>query len=217
LYDVNQEAILRLKPDIVFTDGSQIFKEKKLFLEVNGIQILELPTRSLNDVFRNIEQIGKFFHLETRSKQLISSIKDSLRYYSEKIRTKKGDRNLKFLLVIGRNPGTLSGIYVAGKQTFLSDLFEMGGLKNVMEREGYFQINPERLVRKPIDLIIEIRAGADENLMKAMMNDWYSSPLLETFDFRVIGLNGDYVAVPGPRIYLILKEFYKKWSNDGEK
>jgi hypothetical protein len=47
-----------------------------------------------------------------------------------------------------------------------------------------------------------------------MAEDWDKIHFSGTQKIKIIELNGNYVAVPGPRIHLILKEFLQKWEKN---
>lgn len=208
LYDVNVEAIIQFHPDYVFIDSSQVLLAKKSILERSGIKVLSFRFETLNDIFKNIQRISQLFNYESKGEALIQRVKDSLNIYASKLQSKISHNNRNMIIIIGRNPSEFSGIYAAGNETFLSQLFEMSGFHNVLEQKGYFPLSPEYLLRKKLDYIVEIKAGINYKLAQKIQSEWKSFCKNYGLHPKIVVLHGNYVAVPGPRIYLILKEFY---------
>ena len=108
------------------------------------------------------------------------------------------------MLVIGRQPGTLQGIYVAGGSGFLNEMLEIAGGQNVFEdlKRESVQPSSETLLRRAPEAVIELRApqpagdypAGDLDVWKTLA----SIPAVR--DRQVHLLVGDFVVVAGPRL-----------------
>lgn len=209
LVDLNLEAIVALRPDVILADSSEMFLQRKSLLEKNGTRLIFMRTETIGDIYRNINELGKIFGREDKAAELIRQIQDSIGYYSDLVRALQKDERRYFLLVISRPIGKFADIYVAGTKTFLSELLEGCGLVNLAPFDGYKPMTLEFfLQRNPswvIEVHSEIASEQSENYEKEWKQFWINRPTAP----EIIILKGDYVSIPGPRIYQIVKQFYQ--------
>jgi ABC-type Fe3+-hydroxamate transport system substrate-binding protein len=115
---------------------------------------------------------------------------------------------VRTLLIFGREPGSLRGIYASGGVGFLHDLLVLAGgvdVFNDVQRQSV-QISTEQVLARAPDAVIELHeqglaGGAAE--ARALWRQLGSVPAVR--NNRVFFLTGDYLTVPGPRIALTAK------------
>jgi iron complex transport system substrate-binding protein len=100
------------------------------------------------------------------------------------------------LLVLGREPDSLQGLFTAGPGTFLQELLRIAGAEPWIAegRPGYRMVALEALVADPPQLAIEVGAGVPGDGAEKIWRD------LGLSDVRVERLDFDGAMIPGPRL-----------------
>jgi iron complex transport system substrate-binding protein len=202
LIDPDTERILSLRPDLVVVYGSQNDVEARF--KKAGIQTFNYRHGVADAILGTLDTItalGAATGHEAQAREVVVRITTGL----DTVRTRVAgfDRPLT-MLVIGRQPGTLQGIYAAGGRGFLNEMLEVAGGQNVFEDVDRESVQPssETLLRRAPVVILELRAnepagnypGGDLEVWNALA----SIPAVR--DRRLHAVVGDYVVVAGPRI-----------------
>jgi iron complex transport system substrate-binding protein len=199
LLDPDLERILQLRPDLVVTYGSQTALAQQLGRA--NIRTVSYRHGTIRDVLSSIEEAGRLTGHLDRARRLGADIE--ARLAAIRART-AGHPRPSVLLVFGREPLALRGIYASGGVGFLHELIEIGGGRDVfadVPRESVQATTELILARRP-DIIIEIRADPmDPTTMRREEGVWSSLPAVPAVrDRRVILLTGSELVTPGPRI-----------------
>jgi iron complex transport system substrate-binding protein len=107
------------------------------------------------------------------------------------------------MLVFGRQPGTLRGIYASGGVGFMNDVLEIAGGTNVfadMKRESVLPSQEQLVAVKP-DVVVEVTGARPTVDAAEAVRAWSvlgSVPAVRTH--RVHALAGAHFVVPGPRL-----------------
>jgi iron complex transport system substrate-binding protein len=209
LLNPNLEKMIYLQPDLIV--GTPAHKELAAQLQGYHIRSLLLPNDRLADIFRTIDTLGVVLNCRGRADSLQRLIRDSLNFYQHKAR-----EELTFhpaaMLVIGREAPLLKNITAAGGNTFLSEMWTLLGGTNSFAAlpAKYAQINTEAIQQKNPDCIIEFKFKARWNVQKQKDNlrQWLALDNLKAARLgHVFVLNGNYTLIPGPRIYLLARDF----------
>ncbi|GAB4187540.1 MAG: ABC transporter substrate-binding protein [Calditrichia bacterium] len=209
LYDVNLEAVIRMKPSHVITDSSVAVRDKIDILQSYGINVISIKTESIEDIYTNIILLGEKFDAQKRAKFVVDSIKKSLDN-PNLIPSFKKLKGLRGLIIVGREPGTIKNVYVAGRKTYLSQLMEKLGITNIIADDFYVQVNTEFLIRNKIDVLFEIRLNATPEQQQQIGSEWNEFFTAFKSEPKIVVLSGDYVTIPGPRIGYILREMVER-------
>ncbi len=210
LLNPNIERIILLKPDVLIgVPAHQSLAEK---LKKQGLTTVLLPNDQLTDVFFTIDSLGRLLNCRKQAKALIRSLKDSLNHY-QRLAHSLTPENRCAALVIGREPGTVRHITIVGPHTFLDSVWTLVGGKNVFDDlpVGYTQVGQEALLTKQPDIIIELRINEQWDSQKELQNFKEWQPLSEVRAVQkrnIFVLTGNYTLIPGPRLYLLAKDFY---------
>jgi len=204
LVDPDTERILSLRPDLVVVYGSQSDVEARF--DKAGIQTFNYKhgvADAILGTFDTITALGAATGHEAQARELVVRITTALDGLRNRV---AGLPRPRTLLVIGRQPGTLQGIYAAGGSGFLNEMLEIAGGQNVLEDVKRESVQPssETLLRLAPDVLLELKAtapagnypGGDLEVWNALA----SIPAVQNKQVR--GLVGDYVVVAGPRIAL---------------
>ncbi|HEX4567530.1 MAG TPA: ABC transporter substrate-binding protein [Vicinamibacterales bacterium] len=201
LIDPNVERILSLKPDLVVIYASQTDLKRQLARA--GITVFEYRHAGLADVTETIRALGARTGNAADANAVAGRIEHDLDDIRVRVRVLPRPRTL---LVFGREPGSLRGLYASGGIGFLNDMLEIAGGANVFAsvRLQAVQASTEQVLAARPDVILEVRASNDAfptGRRGTEMDAWRtlaSVPAVK--NGRVVFLFDDRIVVPGPRV-----------------
>lgn len=161
--DPNYEAIFKLNPDLVLVPAGA--EELKQTLERYDQKVLEIPQRSLEDVYTSLRLLGKTFGVEAEAEAKITEIRQTLRKLAERCQKKRPQR---ILMVVGRDYQSerLEEVYIVGKDGLCNPLLEIAGGKNVYTGETPFpKISEEAILQMNPEVILEIQPNETQQSM----------------------------------------------------
>jgi iron complex transport system substrate-binding protein len=198
------ELIARLKPDLVILH--KLPNELEDRLTALHIPYAEVDRGGLIDAYSEIRQVGNATGTQEQAEKLVATMHDRL----DQIHAQTtGKKKPTVILVMGRDPGTLSNLIVVGRDDFLNDLMEVAGGTNVIAGEStqpYPHISLETILRAQPDVLIDMGDMGDtseERERKAAENRalWNAVPNLSAAkNGRVYCLTSTAFVVPGPRV-----------------
>lgn len=145
--DVNIEALLKLKPDIVIT---WTFKPETVrFMEEKGLRVIAIYPESLSELYDVMRLHGRIFNREDRMEQAISEMERIFKLIKERV-SKIPDNKRKKVLWLGGKPTSVAcGIGVQ------NDVFTLiGGINpasHILQRNA--DIPMERIIAWDPDVI----------------------------------------------------------------
>ena len=188
----NIEKIATLHPDLVIASDAQVpFLEDKL--RDLGLHFVSVPSRSLNDVFAAMEEIGRATGNTTQARDLARRTRAAL----DEVRSQT--RNLprrSVLFVVDRTPGSLRDLYVATEGSFLAELIEIGGGHSIAApaREGYGRISKEAVLTLNPEVIIDMVHGSKGAFGEHPEMVWRDLPELRAVrDGRVYEVRDEFI------------------------
>ena len=205
----NMEALVTLRPDLVLhlTHSAKMARYTKAL----GIPSMGIKMDTLDDILRSIELLGSTFGIEENSKQLLAELTTGINFYKKEL---KNIRPKETLLLLGDSSDPGRDLYATGPKTFLHELLEISGGKNILHDSmaKYPRLTKEYVIEKSPEVIIE--AGPKSQLtpeqIKERLKGWkrFSSiRAVQTGQLHYIG--ADYILIPGPRLVSILQQFSK--------
>jgi iron complex transport system substrate-binding protein len=200
LIDPDTERILALRPDLVIVYNTQV--ELKARLDRAGVPYFNYEHRALPDIMETIRAIGARIGAAEPAERLAGDMERAL----GKVRaTVSGRPRPKTLLVFGREPGTLRGVYASGGYGFLADLLDVAGSDNIFGdiKQQSVQASTEMILARRPDVVVELRYGDDRRAINIdrELDVWTALPSLPAVrNKRLTLLAGDEFVVPGPRI-----------------
>jgi iron complex transport system substrate-binding protein len=207
--NIDYEKIVVLKPDLIFQFPNEDNRRK---LETLGFQVISVPNETISEILAGIKLIGKGLDEEEQAERLINHIQDTL-----KLVTGSGEnqnRLVSALLVVGRQPGSLAHLYLAGAKTYISELWSLCGGANVFSdiNHRYFSVNAEDILTRNIDVILEFQPdwNLDPQRMQAEKKVWaHFSSIAAVKKSKIYIFSQQFFVIPGPRITQIAIEFSK--------
>ena len=203
------EAILALRPDQVVMRKNRPDVAQKL--RHTGIDVLEVQPDTLSGIYESIQLISEKIGVPARGHTLIQSIEKQLQDAAAKPGIGPKPR---VLFVVGRTPGTVLDLSVAGRGSYLNELIGLAGGENVFADTPvpYPQVSVEEVIRRNPDVIIDM--GHDEMLsevQKQRVKDlWKKYSFLGAVKHNnVFPISADYFVTPGPRVVQAVQDIRK--------
>jgi cobalamin transport system substrate-binding protein len=200
LLDPDVERIIALRPDLVLVYGSQ--QDLMTQLSRASISVYQYRHGGLAHVTATIRDLGARVGRNEPATTLATAIEQRIAAIQARL---ANERRPRTLLVFGREPGTLRGIYVSGGRGFLHDMLEAAGGTNVFAdtTTESVQASSELILTRAPEVIIELRsrehatAGATPGDTEA----WQAlSSVPAIRNKRVHVLAGKSLNVPGPLV-----------------
>ncbi len=198
------ELIAGLRPDLVLVHQVSNGIDRKLASLRIPFVVVERGT--LAGVFSSIRQIGSAAGVPDRAGMLVADIERRL----AAVRRGGADGpRPRVLFIIGRRPGMLADLVTIGPGSYLNDLIEIAGGRNVLAIAGqpeYPRISMETVLRLDPDVIVDtVDMGETEaeSRRRQPINErlWSAYGMLTAVRTRrVHAATTDALVVPGPRV-----------------
>jgi ABC-type Fe3+-hydroxamate transport system substrate-binding protein len=200
LLDPDVERIIGLRPDLVLVYGSQ--QDLVTQLARASIPVYQYRHGGLAHVTATIRELGARVGRPARADAVAAGIEERIAAVRRRTSVRPKPRTL---LVFGREPGTLRGIYVSGGRGFLHDMLEAAGGANVFAdtTTESVQASSELILARAPDVIIELRSNEELSgpASRTEIDSWKAlSSVPAVQNGRVHLLVGRSLNVPGPLV-----------------
>ena len=209
----NIEAIVRLKPDLVFIE--RLPNRAVEQLQGSAFRVQPIVTGDLEANLRMMETIAAAAGAAQKGKDLTASVRAELRRIGAQ--AAKVERRT-VLFIVGRTPGRLEGMVAVGKGSYLNELITIAGGRNPLAASplGYPKVTLEGVIRLKPGVIIDMGEMADtqgvtDAQKQAVTRLWKSRPDLPS---RVHAVASDIFVVPGPRMVDAARELVRLIHGD---
>ena len=200
LLDPDVERVLALRPDLVIVYGSQSALETQFARA--GIRVYSYRHAGVDNVLQTIRNVGRLTGHAVESERVVRDMQSQFDTVRARVR---GQPRPRTMLVIGRDAGTLRGVYASGGVGFLHELLDTAGGDDAfadMKREAVQPSNETMIARAP-QVIVELHAIAQPagdvlQRERAVWNALASVPAVR--NNRVYLLYGSYLMAAGPRL-----------------
>ena len=186
----NRESILRLKPDIILSQGKS--EALSTVARSQGVMFLSLPLDTLGDLRAAILGFAVALGVEEQGRTVLDKMEKEFAVIPS-------CGLVSVFIALGHAPGDLSGVMTAGPGTFIDELVLKAGGSNIFSDVQILwpKISQESLIRRKPSLLLDFQPGpVDERRRSALVDDW------ERLGFRasqVRLLTEDFLLKPGPR------------------
>lgn len=192
-WTVSAEALLSIKPDLVFAVNTDFDLEKSKTLEKSGVEVVILDKIiSLEDAKKTIIHVAEYTnsHDYERVFDKIDSDLAKVEPFAQKP---------KVLFVYARGTGLMQ---VAGRETPMAELIELAGAENATnDFEDMKPLTPEGLVKSNPDVILMFESGI--NSLGGNEGLFEVPGMKETNAFKnkaVVTMDSSLLSSMGPRI-----------------
>ncbi|MBY6180275.1 MULTISPECIES: ABC transporter substrate-binding protein [Staphylococcus] len=202
--NLNKEALLKVKPDLILAHESQKGTSKKVLdsLEKNGVKVVYVKdAQSLDQTYETFKQIGKVTGREHEANELIDETKHNVEKVIKSV--PRHHMSQSVFMEVSSKPE----IYTAGKHTFFDDMLAQLDAKNSFSNiEGWKPVDKESIIKKNPDILISTEGLSKSDYYKVIKKRDGFRQIKAVKNGRVETVNGDEISRPGPRIDEGLKQ-----------
>lgn len=187
LFTPSLEAVVALEPDLVVLVPSAQQRDLRDRLRLLGIEVLEFPNISLDDLLASIERLGERLGRSEAAARRVAEIRGAF----ERAEAASEGPLPRALLVIQREP-----LYVVGAGSFLDAMLRAAGARNAAAEfpEPYPRVDLEWAIAARPEVILD--ATEEGEPAERFWARWPSLPAVASG--RVVAVPGDRVMLPGP-------------------
>lgn len=192
----NTEAILAAQSDLVVS-GISIKQTALDNLRSLGLTVICTNPKKLQDVLDDILLLGRITDKQTEAEALVARMNADIQKVKDAAATIKPEDKKK--VYIEFSPG-----WTVGSGEFMDELITTaGGVNIASDVPGWNQINEEKIIKDNPDVIMYALNTTDEkgNKLEDLItgrSGWDQITAIK--DKHVVGLEGDVISRPGPRI-----------------
>ena len=160
--NTNLEEILALDPQVVIMTDMNNTPEIVDQLQQNGIAVIETDADSIEEVYVNIRLLGQIMGKEAEAEAVVTDMQATFADIAAK--SEKTEKTIYFEI----SP-LQWGLYSAGTGTFMHELAEMCGLKNIFgDVEGYQAVSEEQVLERDPDYIVLMNGMGETSVEEVM-------------------------------------------------
>ncbi|RED58500.1 iron complex transport system substrate-binding protein [Cohnella lupini] len=192
----NIEAIIGANADFVVS-GISIKDTALEKLRSLGLNVFRTEPKKVEDVLSNILLFGQINDKQAEAEALVAKMREDIRKVTEAAATIKTEDKKK--VYIEFSPG-----WTVGRGEFMDELISIaGGINIASDVEGWNAINEEKIIKDNPDVIFYTLNITDESGKKLEdliqgRSGW--DKIKAIADKNLVGLDGDILSRPGPRI-----------------
>jgi len=196
LFAPSLESILALRPDRVLIVAGIDQQSHGERLEGLGIEVETFENARLQQVLENIERLGKMLGRDEAAAERIKAILGMHRAVAKAV---SGRGQPSTLAIVDRSP-----LYLVGGQTFLDEMLEAVGARNLARAlgDGYPRGSIEWVIGARPELLLDMTPGVEDG--RAFWSRWPSLPAV--VGDRVLTLDASRISLPGPDLDRALRE-----------
>lgn len=205
--DPNLERIAALAPELVLAQGAQ--PRVMDWCASAGVRYEALKTQSVAAWRAEVRALASWFDCAARAEARLAEWDAAYAALAAPVDGATDTEDTRpgtppgplTLIVASREPERIAGLLVAGRGSFLGELLEHVGGRNLYadHARDYFDLSEETLLRTRPEVILELGgAQSDAERLATWRAAFPSLPAVEAG--RVHGLTADHVWLPGPRM-----------------
>jgi len=150
-YDTNIEQIIALEPQVLLMSTMAQTEEQINALENAGIKVVVSDAQDIEGVYTALNMIGKLMGRESEAAAVVENMKSTFAQVAAQADAAAGKT------VYFEVSPLQYGLWTAGKGTFMNEIAEMVGLRNVFDDvDGWGEISEEQVLARNPDFIVTI-------------------------------------------------------------
>ena len=190
----NLEAILGLKPDLLIGNQDFIRPDVLVKLEQLRVPVFLLLPKTVEDVLRHINTIGRLGGREKQARLVIDDLRDRLTEIRQRM---TAARRLRVFYVVNTDP-----LITVGSGSFIHHMLETAGGENIAGRttKAYPKVSLEEVLRSDPEVLL-FPVGTSEGIPDAEQQRWRRwTGMSAVAQNRLYQVKADLVNRPGPRV-----------------
>lgn len=204
--DLNIEQIVAIQPEAVIMATMAQSTEQIEQLENAGIKVIITDSQNIADTYVAIELLGKVSGKNEEALTLIENMKAEFAALKEKA-TENAEKTIYFEV----SPLEY-GLWTTGQNTFMQELADIVGVKNVFDDvTGWAEISEEQVLERNPDYIVTVsmysKDGQTPTEEILARKNWEEIRAVK--DGNVLSDESDMFTRPGPRLVDAAKALYE--------
>lgn len=194
---LNAEKIIELDPDLVVLGEMDKAEDIVKQLEDAGLAVMVSGPKSIDEIYKNIEDLGLLTGEEEGAKDLVENMKSGF----EELKAKVEDVEIGPSAYFEISPLEY-GLWTAGNNTFFAEIADMLKIENSFDDlDGFAEISEEEVINRNPDIIVTTTMHYDgpspeEEIMARP--GWDGITAIANKD--VFAVDSDVFSRPGPRL-----------------
>jgi len=208
-YQVDYEKIVNLSADVVVISKNNMNMIEPL--EEYGQKVLVTGTSTLEDIYEDMEMLGKMCGIPEKAENMASGLKNEMEETTSLTEDIPYSARPDVLYVTS----TYQGIWTSGNDTFQNTLLCNAGMDNIAaDKSGWITISEEKIIDENPEVIVAVNSTREAVLEMTEKESW--SQISAVKDEDIYFVDDDIVSRPGPRVIeaqerlvKITREFFK--------
>lgn len=152
-HDTNIEDIISMEPDLVIWDSMGQTQEQYDALTAAGIPVLSTNADTFETTYESILLIGKVLGKDAEAEKLVADMKAGL----EEVAAQAKEAGIEGKTVYFEVSPLQWGLWSAGSDTFMQEIADIVGLKNIFDDvSGWVEVSEEQVIERNPDYIVTI-------------------------------------------------------------
>ena len=203
--DTNIEQIIALKPQVVIMNVVAQTNDQIKALESAGIKVVASKATDIEGVYTAVKIISAVVGKNDAGAKLISDMKASFADLKAKVKESSGKKMYFEVMPLK------SGLYSAGKGTFMDEIATILGLTNIFaDVTGWAKVSEDQVISRNPDYILTISMGKGQDADLAgeivARAGWQEIKAIKTA--KVLHVDSNLLSRPGPRLVDAAKAVY---------
>lgn len=199
--NINVEALLATKPDVVFAHSGMQSKTIEELRKLN-IKVFASDPKTLDEVMTKIEAVGQIMNLQDGAAKVTDLMSTELKQVTDALQGVPAKK-----VYMEFSPG-----WTVGSGEYMNELVTLAGGDNVSkEQTGWFEVDPENVIKANPEVIIYAQDGGD--LGKSLVEGIEKRPGFDQIDAvknkQMFGVDNNSISRVGPRLTKVLLEMAK--------
>ncbi|MGE7769226.1 ABC transporter substrate-binding protein [Viridibacillus arvi] len=190
------EKIISLNPDVVFAHETLLGTSEAGLQQLRdaGLKVFVVKNAgNFAETYKTIEQIGHITGKADEAKKITDDMKAKVKEVQAKV---KDVKQKSTFVETSDEPN----IYTAGKDTFMQEMFDLANIKNVTaDQTGWFQIDPEEIVKRNPDTII-VKYNHVKNIVEKVKKRQGFDSITAVKNDAVVQVDANLTSRTGPRL-----------------
>jgi len=198
-YETNIEQIIDLKPELLLMNKMAQTEEQIQQLENAGIVTFVSDAQSIDETYLAIELIGKLMGKEAEAAALTAAMKDVFVELQDKVASAGGEQKSVYFEVSPLE----YGLWTAGTGTFMNEVAELLGMKNIFDDvASWAEISEEQVLERNPDYILTVGMyfGDGPTPIESILSRQGWENISAVKNRAILNLTEDELSRPGPRL-----------------
>jgi iron complex transport system substrate-binding protein len=193
----NTEAMIAANADFIIT-GVSMKPETVEKLRVLNLNVFKVEPKKLDDAMADITLFGQITDHQEQAEKVVAKMKADRQKVVDAVKTVKEEAKKKVYI-------EFSAGWTVGSGEFMDELITLSGGVNVAaDLAGWHQISEEHIIQQNPNVILFAKDAIDDKSKKTLdqiireRSGWNQIDAIK--NNRVIGLDGNLLSRPGPRL-----------------